>query len=729
MSVIRKLHRQLKSVPFWKDLADAIDQELILFQRDRILPMGNFFESRTLDQSNFAYPTDWPSFSNYNWYAKNILGFSPYSELWYSPIKPAISCAFPSLSSSYPLNGWQGASGLGGNNHIPGVTWPGTYSTNASGYLDASSGVALTLQNSYTISAMQGTLILNLIPFYANSQSLVGSSGSGLQVALTGYLSQVQVKLAGNLTTVPLASALNAGQAYQMALRFRAGYIYVFVNGVLSGSSALVGTSPLGPGTVTADPSSNQTQTITQIGGASDYPAFTGQIGSFAFFQEALSDAEILSWYQGQDLSDPAYRLNLSDPLHFMRGETKYFGYRVQTRGSKLFYEWVFNKAKMTGRAYQLFLDPVSNILIKAITDPLPLVANSLANPIVEPATIAASDFGSVNKLDSGLTLDASPPWHLDETYLGKTVVPTKHFALEMVLGMGRDDNGNSAFPRYTDYDQSTPQQLFLQKHLDYLLYEALWGKSITEFPHVGVQLNLSANRSDTSGRYDLTTWTKIVVSSTFPSSGWSTSTVAQIKAQYGGYSYTRSLSTSEVDLVQPASGAGTAYMVINAMIPALAVGPVIETGVNLQTSYSTTITPTPIAPGTLTISFVDSGTGDTFILRDDAQGHLFYSHIVPDLNHWSGTIDYSTGALTWETFMSAGPTFISGWSGPTVTSFNVNGTPISINFKTQSNVPLTAIELLDGSNNTLVVITPQLLTFLNPANHLSLMLTLNLQQ
>ena len=153
-----------------------------------------------------------------------------------------------------------------------------------------------------------------------------------------------------------------------------------------------------------------------------------------------------------------------------------------------------------------------------------------------------------------------------------------------------------------------------------------------------------------------------------------------------------------------------------------------IDDGTNLTTSYGSTLTPHPVAPGTVKIAFTDTNSGNIVYLRDDGYGHLYYSHIVPDVNHWSGTINYTTGVFSFSTFISAGPTFVPGWTGSTSVTYNcATGTGnITIDYKTSLSAPIDKIELWSASA-VMVTLTPPPLYFLKTENHLSVELQIAL--
>jgi hypothetical protein len=736
MSVKEKIHHLMKAVPFWADLADSIDQELILFQQDRVLPKKNFLEARTLDASNFYNPALFSSFDNYAFFVQNKFGWNPYSELWYTPCKPALSIDFPLTPPVVgPLfnSGWLGASG---NNQLPILNVDGTLSITNPNFLNFT-GVSTNYldfgtigSTPYVISTDASTLILNYIP--------TDSSSNGYQL-LTNQLTTAKVVLNANFVSFVMDSGatsqvnfptpLNPGQAYQIGLRFRAGSLSVFVNGVLEVTQAISGVLPL-PGSTGSGITGNtfvgtvpkSTITINSIGNGT--APFKGQLGTIRFYHDALSDQDLLDNYNGVDLTQSEVRLSRPDSLAFMKNEAKGFGFRVLNRGNALFYSWIFNKAKMTGRAYQLFRDLSTNQLVKSITDPTPAVVSSLLNPPIEPFYAGAQSFAVANQLDTGLTLDQTIPWNLDANALGKTVAATKHFALEFVIGRGRNDFGDSTFPLFVDPSFNV-DDLFTQKHLDYLTREALFGKSTVEFPHIGAQLLLACSHLDTAPRTDLYTKTQITIAPAFPTNPtlWVSNLIQQIKVYSSLFGaspiYQRNLVQAEID-------AAAEFYVVNAMVPALAVGPIQTTGVSGQTVYNLNLTGTPIIPGTLLISFTDTISGTTIYVRDDSQGHLYYTQIVPDLNHWSGTVNYATGAVVLELFISGGANFIAGYNGLTNLNFNINATPISTNYKTKALYPIDKIELWSATS-LLVTIRPPKLYFQRAENHLGLILSIDL--
>lgn len=751
MSVKEKLHKLMKVTPFWADLADSIDQELILFQQDRVLPQKNFFEPRTLDASNFYDPNLFPSFDNYASYLIDFLGFSPFSELRYSKVLPALQLQFP-LSGALPVSffntGWQGGLAYSGNNSVPLVFVEGVLTLGLGNYLNFDgSGVGwLNLASDnvptytpYVISTDAAALLFDYVPPDQTTAVYtflrLHSGGSNSYISVSSQRVYLRLDTTGTITQVNFKNPLVTGQSYRIGLRFRGGVLDVFVDGslnasvALSGVPALPGVSGTGiTGTTYSGSLPPSTITVDQIGtAASDGVSvpFSGQVGRIIFYHEALGDLDFADEYVGKDLSESSLRLNRPDSLNFMKAEAKGFGFRIENRGNENFYLWVLNKGKMIGRPYQLYRDVTTNTLIKSITDPIPSVITSLTNPVIEPFFAGATSFNAVNKLDAGLTLDQGSSWTLDQNFTGKNVAPTKHFALEFVIGRGRNDFENSTFPRFMDYSE-LDDAYFLQKHLDYLTREVRFGRTTTEFPHVGAQLLLACSRHDTSPRIDLYTRTSMTISGNFPlsSAGWTPTLFQTVKVYSSKYSvnplYQRGILSAEVDF-------GSTWYLINLMLPALAVGPVVLTGTSGQTSYSTTLSAIPIKPGSLLISFTDTVTGNVLYLRDDAQGHVYYSHIVPDVNHWSGTIDYLTGNLTFQTFVTAGPTFIAGWNGSTAVSYNVaTSAPININYKTGADVPIDKIELWDVSS-LLLTIQPKKIYFHDTSNHLSCCISVDL--
>ena len=758
MSVISKLHKTLAYQPFWRDLALAIDQELITFQKDRVLAQKNMMEWRTLDSSNFYDPTLFPSFDNYQSFLVDYLGFNPYSDLYSSPVKPAIMVDFTGSGAvtQYTNLGWKGPAGVGGVGgtgtvtHIyPSgspqygdtgfVTFDGTGSNYLKlGVLSGGSVIATT----YPFSTNNGTITFKYIPTDVTNTmfSLISTGGGGHIVVNANRIRFVNN--ASGTVDVAFASQLVLGRVHHIGLRVRAGVWSVFLDGTLVGSATMADTWPgagrTGAGitgtTYNGTAISTASLAFANIGSAPGNGtgvAFKGQIGTLRIFVEALSDTDMVGVAQGVDIGSTSWLLNLPECLRFMKAEAKGFGYRVVNRGNTGFYQWVFNKAKMVGRAYPLYRDSgTTNLLIKSIFMPIYADVVAMTNAPREPFTPGADAFNARARLDdasSTTSLDQGTPFKLDENFLGKSVVATKHIAIELLLGRCRDDFDNTVAPRYVDYTNLREVTL-LQKQLDYLTREARFGKTTVEFPHVGVQLPLVCNRTDTTARYDLYTRTGMVVSASFPTSGWSATFLQTIKVYSTGIQagalYQRGILPAEVDLV----GTTNKFYQVNVMVPALAVGPVAMNGTNLTTSYGSTLTPHPVAPGTVKIAFTDTNSGNIVYLRDDGYGHLYYSHIVPDVNHWSGTINYTTGVFSFSTFISAGPTFVPGWTGSTSVTYNcATGTGnITIDYKTSLSAPIDKIELWSASA-VMVTLTPPPLYFLKTENHLSVELQIAL--
>lgn len=698
MSVKGKLHRLLRASPFWSDLADAINTEMILLRSELITPQKNFFEPRTLT-----------TFEDLRSFLVDHFGFSPYTELFYQKTLPAIFETFPSVLTSYPNQGWKGRPEYDGNSDIPSATATGVFTQTIPGLLHfAGIGEYLSFSSPLTIDVRRGSILFNFMPastavtkyVVLRHPTLLTTGYVGIQT--TGIVLRLDDGTAE--VSVPFLTTLQPNTIYRIGIRLRQGHVEVFLNGALQGSviPAFTSTGSL---------------TLQDVGLANtNLPALVGDLGNLKVFVESLSDQDFALEYAGVDINASSVRLNQADPLKFIRHECEGLGYRVRNRGNRLFYTWVLNKARMEGQVYPLFRDVGSNLLLKSLVLPTQDKVAALDTMAPAPYFSQADDLSLSYNFDTGWTLDAG--MSLDQNRLGKNVAFTRHFALEMVLGQTRDDYGNSGFARFTAHDLDQ-QVLFLQKHLDYLTQEARYGKSTVEFPHVGVQLRLACHKSDTVARMDPSTRWTTQVQAAFPASApnWADTTLVDTTYAsllvYSGATllYHRAVLDTEIERT-------SSFHLLNLMIPAKTIYPTtLGPGDGTTTSFGPVTLNSPI-PGTIYITYQDTG-GVNREMRDDGNGHLFFTDITPDLNHFSGSVNYTTGAMTVLTALTGAPS-------RTLKA----ATYITVMYKTAANLPITQIKIQNSTAQDVLIVdsgNEPKLYFWKPENHLALVLTIDL--
>ncbi len=718
MSIQGKIPKLMRSSPFWTDLATAVNEELVLLRSELISPQKTFFEPRTLT-----------TFDDLRSFLQDYYGFSPYTELFYQKTLPVLSTGpFSSVKTSYQNQGWRGHVQYGGNGVWDYITAPAGFTQAIGGtlrFIDAST--YLSFPANIPLSVRRGSVLFNFTPtstattkFCVIRNSAIAGKGY-LGVQTTGIVFQPDDGTAE--VSIPFLSTLaydathNIGTPYRIGVRFRQGVVALWLNGVYQGSAtpAFSGTGLFNPNTVSKGPTSLTSTT-----------AMAGDFGNLKIFFESLSDEDFALEYSGADLNDPTVRLNQVDPLKLIRHEAEGLGYRVRNRGNRLYYEWAVNKARMEAKVYPLFRDPGSNILLKSLIVPKADRVSALDNSALDGYFADGDAFALKWKLDDGWTLDTGVL--LDENFLGKNVAFTRHFALELILGQTRDDYGASGFARFTDHARDT-QALFLQKHLDYLTHEAVYGKSTVEIPHVGVQLRMSCKRTDTVARMDPSTRWNSKFQIAFPGSS-----VNWINATYVGDLYTtlevwsgatllysRPILPNEIE-IKPT------FHLINAMVPALTIFPTtLGPGNGSATTFTgtTLLSRTPVLPGTVLVEYTDLNA-IARQMRDDGYGNLYFTDVVPDANHYSGTINYSTGTITVLTLVT----------GQLVSRALANALNLNITYKTGANLPITKIKIKNSVGTDFLVfdsydavnaVQEPSINFWNPANHLSLVATVDL--
>jgi len=701
MSVQGKLPKLLRSSAFWVDLATALNDELVFMRSDLISPQKKFFEARSLT-----------TFEELRAFLQDYYGYFPYTELFYQKTLPAIWLEFSSIMTSYPNRGWRGRSEYDGNGAVQFATTSGTFTTSIAGMLRFSGGGEfLSLPSDFIFDVRRGTILFTYVPDSTDTtkfsifrhNTLTGAGYLGIQT--TGLVCRTDDGTAES--SIPFLSTLLPNTSYRIGVRFHKGVMETFVNGVYQGAT-------------TPTFSAAGQFSFRHIGqGNTPVAALIGDLSSVKLFVENLSNEDFALEYAGENLNSTSVRLNQPDALAFVRHEADGLGYRIRNRGNRLFYTWVFNKARMEGQVYSLFRDPNTNILLRSLVLPKADRVKALETTAPIGYFSEADDLNLKWNLDTGWSLDETGI-KIDQNFLGKNVAFTKHFALEIVLGQTRDDYGTSGFARFTSHDYDA-QTLFLQKHLDYLTQEAKYGKSIAEIPHVGVQLRLACQKEDTTARMDPSTRWTTQIQAAFPQTAvdWADDIFVielyRTVEVYSGATLLFSRSILDVEIERTAD-----FHLLNLMIPALTISPVFlgPGTAGQETTFSTTLTHDPILPGTFQAVYTDINSIKRH-MRDDGQGHLYFSDIIPDADHFSGTIDYLTGNLTVLTLLTGQPNRALQ-----------EASYIEISYKTGAVLPVSKIKIKNSSDADVVIVDAGFepkLYFWKPENHFSLTLSIAL--
>lgn len=176
--------------------------------------------------------------------------------------------------------------------------------------------------------------------------------------------------------------------------------------------------------------------------------------------------------------------IQIDQTLDFLKKEVNLISYYQSIRGSKTFYDVIFNVINRTGN---IFLVQWTGKKLIRMVDTDKFIADFSTHDLSKPFLLTDTlysfpeSFFAENRLDSGLILDTN--FTLDSEF---EKIITEH------LGV------NYTADRL--YTVDSTEFIIIPDYLDYLLDAVLYNKKATEIPHIGLEITATA---DNSGSYN----------------------------------------------------------------------------------------------------------------------------------------------------------------------------------------------------------------------------------
>lgn len=437
-----------------------------------------------------------------------------------------------------------------------------------------------------------------------------------------------------------------------------------------------------------------------------EYMAVTGidtaeniaSLGDLSYVEEIVSTS-------GNNADVVAYRDFLKSMIDYLRIETEGIAFKVQHKATYDYMNYIFERLGEKGFTYILYSDDTgtlfrgvkftgtadSNVLRRLENHDITQPFHGFIPEIPNPDGVIESVYLDNSPME---TLDDASSWQLDNQLVGRSVKITSHIASEFVADELITIDG-------TDY-------LLTPTHFDYLRRALNYGRKATDVPHAGVQIT---GITDESGSINIVSGLNI---STLVTGDYNPLAKDPIEDFYkyvvvgdSGNAYMKAqLAVNEI-FSDPTYG----FDVVHKSFPAFSIFPEsLGTGAGVQATFNHTFAYPSIRPGTIRISYIESGTNKTVTARDDGEGNLYFDSVSDiEVDGYSGSVNYTTGEITFYTFNN------------TASYDPANNTSIDARYQTYTDFKINQAFLLDSTETTVVQCTFPPVWFGSPEDHLSI--------
>ncbi len=418
-----------------------------------------------------------------------------------------------------------------------------------------------------------------------------------------------------------------------------------------------------------------------------------------------------------------------SDPdkiIEYLRSEANNMIFKIISKGTKNYHEYLFNRIQELGYVYVMFHDEQDGILYRAINfydADMPQVQLDLLNhdfsvaPFVKVTPLQPFDSGFVsqNNLDQDLILDDDTnPWTMDYSMFGVSVSMTKHISAEFVA--------------HQVFVEGSDTFLISNKYLEYLRKSLNFARKASETPHVGLGVTAYSTNVVTAP-FNIPT---INVATDVSADYVSRSTNEDAKNAIFNYFkltsdaivtyYTQSIQNTQI--YQDAN-----FDIINITFPVSKTNiEVAGTGTEGgQTAFNYTADYLPVEPNTIRLVYEDTGSVERTIV-DDGKGNLYYPYQYSyddlrlgniDITDFAiGSINYTTGVISFDTVDTRQET-------PT-TPTPKEGEDINLSYYTHYTFGLENIKIYDDADAEVVNIDFPLISLSKKEYHVSFLIVID---
>jgi len=185
--------------------------------------------------------------------------------------------------------------------------------------------------------------------------------------------------------------------------------------------------------------------------------------------------------------------LILKEDIDYIRQEVDSIVFKIKSKATYTFYNYLFKLVPKDGETYILFQDSLT--LARAIDHTatfLNLSTHDIATPFTGLTSILHyneyQDFSAALDADPLLYLDSDKVWYLDQDIVIK---PTQHLAIEYQIG-NLLQNG------------ALEDVLITADYLAYLSAGVEYGRKVTNIPHIGINLSLPMGNQGFANQYSV---------------------------------------------------------------------------------------------------------------------------------------------------------------------------------------------------------------------------------
>lgn len=415
--------------------------------------------------------------------------------------------------------------------------------------------------------------------------------------------------------------------------------------------------------------------------------------------------------------------------VSYLQREAEGILYRIQTRGIKDYYDYIFNRVSEKGMVYLGLVDD-NGVIFRAIrfdSDRDHVLDRIRAHDFTQPFTHLPPLFpykdGTIrrNSLDSipersldtdtdgNVTAVEANAWTLDEDLFAAALKITKHIFIEFMAD--------------EIYTIGSTDYLISKTHLDYLGKSVEFGRRVVETPHVGVSLSLltlddgvvntiAANGAATqvTANYNSGPVDRTVMPNFFY--------MVRVGDGNGANTWNYERQISEFEIL---SDTASEYDFVHVSIPGWTVYPELvgtyDTGSPPIAPFTGTLAKRPVLPSSFLLTFKKVSDGAQVYLIDDGFGRLYFVDEdwtpLSDLDggDYAGTIDYNSGDYSFD-LQANGVDYVPDGPNPT--------RPLNVRYQPDTDLIMNELSIFDNLDNEIITATFPAIQFANRYNHAS---------
>lgn len=375
--------------------------------------------------------------------------------------------------------------------------------------------------------------------------------------------------------------------------------------------------------------------------------------------------------------------------IQYYKKELRSTFFKISSKSLYRYYKYLFTRMGYRGEYYLNYF----NIKMFRGLELIEIFNKLQFHDFTKPFDSVIPQFPVFNQFVSSVSLDANPlktldeatPWYLDKTLQGFTAKITNHSCIEFIP------------------DRVIDGYLIRAKELGYLKRSVEFGRSVTEIPHCGIQLNLYAKKDGAVFSDSILQTSSVVTSEIYPTIN--TEQFAKVKI----------LSNDEVvfeyDTIESQIYENANFYLLNVSVPGKTVypdSPYIGDGVTTDFNTNKTLKHFPIIPKSIRITF--KSNNEIYTGSDDGFGNIIGSNI-------EGSINYNTGVVNVFTKKSGVP----GSERPPMLN-----EPIKFKYSISKNVFINKVQVFNINGIKVFESSFPLVEFNDHENHISFLIIID---